>query len=79
MLSSRRHNSHEYGIPISAKLSPRAFAFRPPQAGSYYCVLDSTYSMLTPKVVDVSASWMWFEDARFRFIQRVLRPQKWGE
>ena len=70
MLSSRRHNSHEYGIPISAQLSHGAFALRPPQAGSYYCVLDSTYSMLTSKVVDVSASLMCFEDARFRFIEK---------
>jgi hypothetical protein len=35
--------------------------------------------MLTPKVVDMSASLMCFEDARFRFIERVLGAQKWGE
>jgi hypothetical protein len=64
---------------ISAMLSHGAFAFRPPQAGSYYCILDNTYSVLTPKVVDVSASWMWFEDARFRFIERVLKAQKWDD
>jgi hypothetical protein len=64
---------------ISAKLSHGAFAFRPPQTGSYYWVLDNTYSVLTPKVVDVSASWMWFEDAGFRFIERILNAQKWGD
>jgi len=64
---------------ISAKLSHGAFAFRPPGAGSYYCVVDNTYSVLTPKVVDVSASWIWFEDARFRFIERVLKTQKWDD
>jgi len=64
---------------ISARLSHGPFTFRPPRAGSYYGILDNTYSVLTPKVVDVKAYWMWFEDARLRFIERILKTRKWDD
>jgi len=64
---------------IKANLSHGSFAFRPPRVGSYYGILDNTYSMLTSKVIEVKAYWMWFEDARLRFIERVLKTRKWDD
>lgn len=62
----------------TARLSQGTVAFTPPKAGSYYGVVDNTYSTWTSKVVDLRAYWMWFEDARFRFIERALKARKWG-
>ncbi len=86
-----KHNQHAIGAGATptalekpttfttAKLSHGTVAFTPPQAGSYYGILDNTYSTWTSKVVDVKAYWMWFEDARFRFIDRALKARKWDD
>jgi hypothetical protein len=58
------------------KLIRGAVAFSPPKTGTYHGILDNTYSVWTPKVVQLRAYWMWFEDSRFRFIDHALKKRK---